>query len=264
MRLHALVASAVVVASTSGLVVLDHSSSDAALSSGESAQLVERTAALPLAGVRVVLDPGHQLGNARFPAQISKPVPAGDFTKPCNTTGTATDAGYPEATFTWGVAQQLEADLEAQGAKVVLTRTSNSADKWGPCVDARGRMGNPRNGHRGADLKISIHGDGSTAAGAHGFHVIRAPGSPGARRLALDTRTALDAAGLDRATYTAGGDGLDVRSDLGTLNLSEVPTVMVELGNMRDGDDAARMTSASGQATYAAALAAAARAFLRR
>jgi N-acetylmuramoyl-L-alanine amidase len=264
MRLHALVASAAVVASTSGLVVLDHSSSDAVLSSSETAQTDRQAATLPLAGVRVVLDPGHQLGNSLFPAQINKPVPAGGFTKPCNTTGTATDAGYPEATFTWAVARQLEADLETQGAKVVLTRTSNSMDKWGPCVDARGRMGNPRNGHRGADLKISIHGDGSTAAGAHGFHVIRAPKSPGARRLALATRGAIDAAGLDRATYTAGGDGLDVRADLGTLNLSKVPTVMVELGNMRDTGDAARMASPSGQATYAAALAAAARAFLRR
>ena len=34
---------------------------------------------------------------------------------------------------------------------------------------------------------------------------------------------------------------------------------MVELGNMRDSGDAARMTSSTGQATYAAALAAAAR-----
>ena len=128
--------------------------------------------------MRVVVDPGHQLGNARFPEQIAKPVPAGGFTKPCNTTGTATDAGYPEATFTWGVSQALQADLEALGATVVLTRTSNSMEKWGPCVDARGRVGNPRNGHRGADLKISIHGDGSAATGAHGFHVIRAPRRP--------------------------------------------------------------------------------------
>lgn len=35
------------------------------------------------------------------------------------------------------------------------------------------------------------------------------------------------------ASYVAGGDVLDVRSDLGTLNLPDVPTVMVELGNMR-------------------------------
>ncbi len=45
------------------------------------------------------------------------------------------------------------------------------------------------------------------------------------------------------ATYTAGGDGLDIRGDLGTLNLSDVPTVLVELGNMRSRIDARRMSS---------------------
>ena len=56
------------------------------------------------------------------------------------------------------------------------------------------------------------------------------------------------------ATYIAGGDGLDFRGDLGTLNLSDIPTVMVELGNMRTPGDAGVMTSAKGQGRYAAAL----------
>ena len=62
------------------------------------------------------------------------------------------------------------------------------------------------------------------------------------RRLALDTRAALRAHRFPVANYIAGGDGLDFRSDLGTLNLSDVPTVMVELGNMRNARDARRMT----------------------
>ena len=64
------------------------------------------------------------------------------------------------------------------------------------------------------------------------------------------------------ANYTAGGDGLDARGDLGTLNLSDVPTVMVELGNMRNPRDARRMTSDRGRATYAAGLARGMRRFL--
>jgi N-acetylmuramoyl-L-alanine amidase len=64
------------------------------------------------------------------------------------------------------------------------------------------------------------------------------------------------------ANYIAGGDGLDFRSDLGTLNLSNIPTVMVELGNMRNPRDAHRMTSRSGRATYARGLALAVRRFL--
>ena len=52
--------------------------------------------------------------------------------------------------------------------------------------------------------------------------------------LARSVRAGLVRAGVPVANYIAGGDGLDVRSDLGTLNLSDIPTVMVELGNMRN------------------------------
>jgi N-acetylmuramoyl-L-alanine amidase len=214
----------------------------------------------------IVLDAGHQLGNHNFPEEINRLVPAGGFSKPCNTTGTATDGGYAEATFAWEVTTKLKAKLEKSGATVVLTRTSNREDRWGPCVDYRGRAGNRKH----ADLKLSIHGDGSLASGAHGFHVIyppdRAPWTDDvfkpSKRLALVTKNALVGKGFSVATYIAGGDGLDERADLGTLNLSDVPVVMLEAGNMRDSGDAAVMTSAKGQARYARALAVAVRAFL--
>ena len=76
------------------------------------------------------------------------------------------------------------------------------------------------------------------------------------------TRAALVKEDFVYATYIAGGDGLDFRGDLGTLNLSNVPTVMVELGNMKNADDARLMTSAKGRARYSAALARAVRLFL--
>jgi N-acetylmuramoyl-L-alanine amidase len=221
----------------------------------------------PLAGTTVVLDPGHQLGNARFPAEINRPVPAGGFTKPCNTTGTATDGGYPEATLNWQVSRRVRARLVDLGATVVMTRTSNRLDRWGPCVDVRGRAGN----RIGADLKVSIHGDGSYAAGARGFHVIAPTARAGwtddiarpSMALARSVRSGLVRSGVPVADYVAGGDGIDVRSDLATLNLSDVPTVMVELGNMRNPSDARRMTTARGRAAYTSALVGGIRRFLR-
>lgn len=221
----------------------------------------------PLAGRTIVIDPGHQLGNGRFPRQTDRPVPAGGFRKPCNTTGTSTDGGYPEATFTWQVSQVVVRRLRALGARVILTRRSNSDRRWGPCVDARGSAGNRVD----ADLKLSIHADGSYAAAAYGFHVIRPPSrapwtddiAGPSRRLARDVRRSLRRAGFPYATYTAGGDGLDVRSDLGTLNLSDVPTVMVELGNMRSSRDAPVMTRPAGRARYAGALVNSIRSYLR-
>ena len=97
-----------------------------------------------------------------------------------------------------------------------------------------------------ADLLISVHGDGSYAAGARGFHVIapadRSPWTSDiyapSQELAGAVRTGLLGAGFPVANYIAGGDGLDVRSDLGTLNLADVPAVMVELGNMRNASEA--------------------------
>ena len=217
----------------------------------------------PLAGRTIVIDPGHQLGNHNFPRKCARLVPAGGFRKPCNTTGTSTRGGYPEATFVWQVSQLLTARLRGLGAEVRLTRHSNRQDRWGPCVDDRGRKGN----RIGADLKISVHADGSTSRGARGFHVIaptnRRPWTHDifrpSRRLARETRAALRGAGLPVANYTAGGDGLDFRSDLATLNLANIPSVMVELGNMRDRLDARRMTSPRGRGTYARALARAVR-----
>ena len=72
-------------------------------------------AASPLEGRTIVLDPGHQLGNHNFPRKCARLVPAGGFRKPCNTTGTATRGGYPEATFVWQVSQLLAARLQRAG-----------------------------------------------------------------------------------------------------------------------------------------------------
>ena len=214
-------------------------------------------APLPLAGRVVAIDPGHQLGNSRHPAQIGRLVYVGLW-KPCNTTGTATNGGFPEATFTWRTSQALKRRLEALGATVRLTRTTNSVDDWGPCVDTRGRFG----ASVGADVEISLHGDGAAAA-THGFFVIRPGLRDGwtddilgpSRRLARGVRAGLVGAGFGVST-AYGGDGLDVRRDLGTLNAADVPTVMVELGNMRNAGDARCMTSAACRGRYADGLAA--------
>jgi len=232
-----------------------------------AARLAAATAGRPLAGKVIVIDPGHQLGNHNFPRKINRLVWFGAGRKPCDTTGTATNGGYPEATFTWQVAQDVRARLVALGARVVMTRTANSQKLWGPCVDVRGRRGN----RIPADLKVSIHGDGTYAAGAHGFHVIYASDVKPtrdtfarSRRYARETRNALDRAGFHRSTYIGGGTGLDVRHDLGSLDLSNMPACLVELGNMRNRKDARIMTSAKGRARYAGALVAGMRAFLGR
>lgn len=201
----------------------------------------------PLAGKTIVIDPGHQLGNSTHQTEIDRVVNAGGFMKPCNTTGTSTNGGFPEATFAWDVALRLRHRLVAAGAKVYLTRYTNSWQRWGPCVDVRGRRGNQVH----ADAAISIHGDGATPS-YHGFFVIMPGHRAGwtddiyqsSHRLGVAVHGGLVAA---RAVVANdyGGTGYSIRTDLGTLNWSSVPIVMVELGNMRSAVDARHMSSPS-------------------
>ena len=202
-----------------------------------------------------MLDPGHNGGNASHPAEINRQVPAGrGRTKPCNTTGTATNAGYPEHEFTWDVAVRVRDLLTAQGVQVVMTRQDDAG--VGPCVDERAAIGN----QAGAAAVVSIHADGSTAASAHGFHVAysspplnEAQGEP-SMALATTMRDRMVAAGFPISTYI-GSNGLSPRDDLGGLNLSERPAVLVECGNMRNATEAAAFTSPQGRQSYAAAIA---------
>jgi N-acetylmuramoyl-L-alanine amidase len=63
------------------------------------------------------------------------------------------------------------------------------------------------------------------------------------RRLGTDLKGQFAAAsGAAPSNYIGGGTGLVVRGDLGGLNLSTVPKVFIECGNMRDPRDAALLT----------------------
>jgi N-acetylmuramoyl-L-alanine amidase len=209
----------------------------------------------PARGQVVVLDPGHNGGNATHPDEINRPVPAGrGKTKPCNTTGTATNGGYPEHAFTWDVALRVRDLLAAQGVQVVMTRQDDTG--VGPCVDQRAAIGN----QSGAAAVVSIHADGSTDPSAHGFHVAYsspplndAQGEP-STRLSTTIRDAMVSGGFATSTYI-GSAGLSPRNDLGGLNLSERPAVLVECGNMRNATEAAAFGSPDGRQSYAAAIA---------
>ncbi|WP_393057508.1 N-acetylmuramoyl-L-alanine amidase [Streptomyces sp. LN549] len=203
----------------------------------------------PLSGKTVVIDPGHNPDNHLHTAEINRQVDIGTTHKECDTTGTSTNSGYAEARFTLDVSHRLRTLLQAQGAKVILTYDGDRA--FGPCVDERARIGNKA----GADAVVSVHADGS-AAGNRGFHVIlpasvRGGGADTSRIVGpsrdLGTRIAglfVRATGSAPSNYIGGKTGLDTRKDLGGLNLSTVPKVFIECGNMRDPKDAALLTSA--------------------
>jgi N-acetylmuramoyl-L-alanine amidase len=207
-----------------------------------------------LSGITVVLDPGHNGANVRHPAEINRQVPNGrGGTKACDTTGTSTDAGYPEHAFAWDVTLRVRDALTARGVRVVLTRPDDVG--VGPCVNDRAAIAN----RAGAEAKVSIHADGAAPSG-RGFHVAYSnpplnpsQGSPSVN-LATVLARALRGGGFPAADYIGSG-GLYPRSDLAGLNLSQVPAVLVECANMRNPKEAALVSTPQGRARYAAAIA---------
>ena len=213
------------------------------------------TTASALSGKVIVIDPGHNGGNFNDSTTINQMIWNGRESETCDTTGTETDSGYTEAQFNWNVAQYVRTDLELLGADVIFTRDSNTG--VGPCVTQRAAIGNMAH----ADAAISIHADGGPADG-RGFAILEpvADGTNDAiiapsQVLGSDIRSAfLASTEMPISTYD-GVDGIQPRDDLGGLNLSTVPKVFIECGNMRNATDAALLTSTAWQEQAAQALA---------
>ncbi len=214
-------------------------------------------ASTPALSFTLALDPGHNGGNATHVREINAPVPDGrGGTKACNTVGTATASGYPEHAFNFDVATRMIPTLERAGITVITSRDSD--DGVGPCVDERGTFAD------GADALVSLHANGSATTTPHGFFLIVTPegaatSSP-TSQLAAEVIAQLRQAGFEENPGVAGA--LQQRTDIAGLNHAaatspQLPAVLIELGEMRNPDDAAVMESPAGRQRYADALAAA-------
>jgi N-acetylmuramoyl-L-alanine amidase len=218
---------------------------------------------LPLAGETVGIDPGHNGRNYTDPSFLGRQVWNGRTPEDCDTTGTATDGGYTEALFNFQVAGYLRADLVRDGARVVMTRTSNNG--IGPCVTQRAAIINASH----ADVAVDIHADGAPSWG-RGFTVLE-PVADGpndgviasSARLAADVRAAMLSGTAMPVSNYDGEDGTKLRDDLAGLNLTTVPKILIEVGNMKNPADAAMLTSAAFQQQVAAVLLRAIVMFLR-
>jgi N-acetylmuramoyl-L-alanine amidase len=219
-------------------------------------------AALPLAGRVVGIDPGHNGDNYKDPSYIDHLIWNGREEEACDTTGTETAGGYTEAQFNFNVAQYLAGDLRREGATVVLTRTTNSG--IGPCVTQRSEILNRAH----ASVAIDIHADGGPADG-RGFAVLEPVADGPNDRVIGASRTFGSLVRGDLHALTPmplstydGTDGISYRDNLAGLNLTTVPKVLVECGNMRNPTDAALLVASSFQQLAARAFAAAITSYL--
>lgn len=219
--------------------------------------------AKPLAGKIVGIDPGHNGGNFTDSSYIGHQIWNGREWESCDTTGTETDGGYTEAQYNFDVARYLRADLRRDGATVVMTRTSN--DEVGPCVDRRAQIINAAH----ADVAVDIHADGGPPSG-RGFTILE-PVADGpndgviasSAAFGSDVRQAFLARipAMPESTYE-GDQGIMLRDDLAGLNLTTVPKVLIECGDMRNATDAQMLVSPAFQRLVARTLAAAIVTFL--
>jgi N-acetylmuramoyl-L-alanine amidase len=216
----------------------------------------------PLAGRVIGIDPGHNGLNYTSPAFLGHKIWNGREWENCDTTGTRTAGGYTEARFNWNVAGYLRADLIRLGARVVMTRTSNQG--IGPCVDTRARILDRTR----ANVSIDIHADYGPRTG-RGFTILD-PVADGTndKVIAPSIRFGLDAHAM-MLRYTKlpvsdyyGRGGYISRGNLAGLNLTTMPKVLVECGNMNNAADAGLLVQPGVQRSIAAALAAAITRFL--
>lgn len=211
-----------------------------------------------VAGMIVFLDPGH---NGANDAAMTRQVPTGrGGTKDCQASGTNTESGYAEHTFTWDTTLRIRAALDALGVRTAMSRGND--DAVGPCVDERAAMANAL----APNAVVSIHGDGGPATG-RGFHILysspplNAAQAGPSIQFARMMRDQLSNSGIPPSTYI-GTDGLNPRADIAGLNLAQYPSILVELGNMKNPLDSTLMESEEGRQKYAIAVAQGVVAFL--
>jgi N-acetylmuramoyl-L-alanine amidase len=211
-----------------------------------------------IAGTIVFLDPGH---NGSNDASITRQVPNGrGGTKDCQASGTTTDDGYPEHSFTWDTTLRIRAALTALGVRTAMSRGDDTG--LGPCVDERAAMANAIR----PNAIVSIHADGGPTTG-RGFHILysspplnEAQAGP-AVRFAQVMRDQIAGSGIPPANYIGSG-GLNPRADIAGLNLAQYPSILVECGNMKNPADSSLMKTPEGRQKYADAVVRGVAAFL--
>lgn len=181
--------------------------------------------ALPMTGLVIGIDPGHQekANSAHEPV-----APGSKQTKPKVASGTQGIAsGVPEYETNLQISLLLRDALEKLGAQVIMTRTKNDVDISNI---ERAQMCNQAQ----ADLVLRLHCNGSTNKETHGIGLYVGVSTEVAQSSYVMAEILLDAM---TAETGAKGNGVYRRDSYSGLNWSEVPSILVEMGYMTNPEE---------------------------
>ena len=180
---------------------------------------------LPLSGVRIGIDPGHQ---ARGNAQKEAVAPNSSQTKAKVSSGTSGVAtGVAEYVTVLEISLKLRDALESQGAEVYMTRETHDVDLSN---QQRAQMMNALE----VDLVLRIHCDGAENRSKHGIALYCSRSNS----IAGESYRAAECI-LPRVCEATGAsnNGIVSNDNYTGQNWSTVPCIMVECGFMSNPDE---------------------------
>ncbi len=187
----------------------------------------------------VVIDPGH---GGDLPG--SEPVGPWPGAPMVNRTNSGASG---EAAVVLKVGLKLRPLLEAQGVKVIMTRTGLRA------ISNKDRAAIANAAH--ADLFLRLHCDGVNGSGTHGISMQIPSASNGWAPLGPSRKAGQIILNVLVNATGAADRGLAPRSDLVGFNWCKVPTCLPEMGFLSNPSEASKLSSDSYQNVLAKALA---------
>lgn len=202
------------------------------------AQPPDETQKLPLEGVTIGLDPGHQ-SKANYDEEPVAPNSSEKKAKVSSGTQGVYTKVY-EYTVNLNVALLLRDLLEANGANVVMTRTSNDVDISN---SARAKMLNDAN----VDLAVRIHCNGTSNSKTNGAFIL-VPSGKYTKDIQEVSHLAAQSI-LDAFIKETGAKDLGItpRDDQTGFNFSTVPICNIEMGHMSNKNEDILLTSSEYQ-----------------
>ena len=200
-------------------------------------------ASAALTGKTIVLDPGHNGGNARAPAMINRLVPIGKARqrKACDTTGTRPTAATRRRP-TRGTSPC------ARGACCEPRRDGRPDARRQPLGRARASTSARGSPTARAPTRRSRSTPTAARPSGYGFHVIEPALIAGltddifgaSHRLALDVRERFRRRPASRTPRTSAAPAWTAAATSAACASSDQPAVFIETGNMRSARDARR------------------------